>query len=471
MKGIGAMAFTMEKRDPLIDRVKKVYIYIFLIYLMLSRIVPFVNLITIRINGLVYNFLAIWGCIILAWDFILNLYEFRSVENIILLCFLMVCGISTILNAGYGYMDNIKTIVWTGIQFYILFSSMHISKVEDLQQSMNIIMKTTTFIWFVSTIISLGQFILQISYRMSFSEFDRRQGFVDSRLFGIYSDPNFAAITSLLVIIFSLFLFLHEYNRGVRFFYATSIVLQLLYVILSGSRTGMVEAAILAFIIPFLLIRNMLLKRWNRHYRLKSLTLALVISAIVLLIARYSTGPLIKLARIGEEFKAGVTGEETIDEGITLSREDVSEDNIGNNRFNIWKSAIQVSQNSRIFGVSPRNLVAYASSNYPDSYIAKTGYETHNGYLAVFVGTGITGTVVILCFILYILYNIFRYIIVRRGKTLNDYWIVCFGTSLTVAISALTLLDIFFVNTFSAAIFWLFTGYLLYLTKKGCIYE
>ena len=39
------------------------------------------------------------------------------------------------------------------------------------------------------------------------------------------------------------------------------------------------------------------------------------------------------------------------------------------------------------------------------------------------------------------------------------------GDSLIVGISAFMLLDIFFVNTYSAAIFWLFTGYLVYFLR------
>ncbi len=457
----------MKIKEPLIDKVKRIYIVLFITYLMLSRMVLFVNVITMNVNSIIYNLLAAGGCVILLWDFILNLYEFKSTENIILLSFLLVCGASTIINRTYGYMDNLKTLVWTAIQFYILFSSLYIKTQEKLQHSMKTIMSITTGIWFISTVISLVQFLLQIGYRMDFSEFSRRQGFVDSRLFGIYSDPNFAAVTSLIMIIFSLFLFLNGNNMLVRFFHGLNIVLQLLYVVLSGSRTGRYEAVILAFILPLLLIRNTLIKRRDRNYKIKSLAMAALITAIVLVFTKYSAGPLIKLAQIRQNLMGGAAGEHISGGDIDLTREDVSEDDISNNRFKIWKSSVEVAQSSRIIGVSPRNLVPYAKANYPESYIAKTGYETHNGYLAVYVGTGIIGSIVISLFVLYMLYKILRYSIYRKGRVWNESAIVCFCTALVIGISALMLLDIFFVNTFSGAIFWLFTGYLLYIARRG----
>ena len=88
----------------------------------------------------------------------------------------------------------------------MLFSTLHLKSKEEAYENMNIIMKISSHIWFVAVVISLWQFVFQIHYRADFSEFTRRQGFYDARLFGIFSDPNFAAVTSLIVIVFCYYL-------------------------------------------------------------------------------------------------------------------------------------------------------------------------------------------------------------------------------------------------------------------------
>ena len=86
--------------------------------------------------------------------------------------------------------------------------------------------------------------------------------------------------------------------------------------------------------------------------------------------------------------------EEDIKE-VTLDRDDVNESNITNNRLQIWSSMFMISGDNRIVGLSPRNVLAYAKVNYPDSFVVKKNYECHNGYLAVLASTGIVGTIVL----------------------------------------------------------------------------
>ena len=110
-------------------------------------------------------------------------------------------------------------------------------------------------------------------------------------------------------------------------------------------------------------------------------------------------------------------------------------------------------------------MIKYAEKNYPDSYIAKTKYEAHNGYVAVIASTGILGAVILLLFIIYLILKLVAFARMKKYAVFEEGIVITFIVMCLVGISAFMLLDIFFVNTYSAAIFWLFTGYLVYFLR------
>ena len=141
-------------------------------------------------------------------------------------------------------------------------------------------------------------------------------------------------------------------------------------------------------------------------------------------------------------------------ENNALKREDIVAD-FSNNRFDIWHGALEVSKDKRVFGVSPRNLIPYAKANFPYSYTAQTGYETHNGYLSVFVSTGYLGTISLAFFILLCISDLIKKI---NKKMISQHNIVYYMIIGTMAFSTIMLQDVFFMNTATTVIFWRVLG-------------
>lgn len=456
----------LKKYKDYLDKFRRIYILSFVIFLLLTRIVLVVNIITIPVNTLLYQVFACIGAILVLFDFLSNFYQFKSKENILLTAFFIVCIISSIVNMDYGISDNLKTLVWTAIQFFVLFSMLHIQSKDEIYKNMSIVMKTSAWVWFAAVVISIIQFVLQISYRAPLADYPRRQGFMESRLFGIFPEPNWAAVTSLFIIVFCYFLRKKCEKKWLRRLYIVNIICQIIYIVLSGSRTGMLEAVVLGFVLVFIEARNKAIGKSKKNpifiATIKGgISVGLVILTFILL-----PTPLLEITKISADIKVNILDESEEDiKEVTLDRDDVNENNITNNRLQIWSSMFMISGDNRIVGLSPRNVLAYAKVNYPDSFVVKKNYECHNGYLAVLASTGIVGTVIILLFILYILFYLYTYIKNKKGKEYDDVITIIFCTDLMIAISAGLQLDIFFVNTYSAAVFWLFTGYMLYLLK------
>lgn len=470
----------LSKYQEPFRRIKQAYILIYISYILIARIVPLVNFISLEVNSIIYAALAIAGALILAVDFFMTFFVFKSKENILLFLFLAVCLISSILNMQYGITSNLKTIVWSAIQFFLLFSIVNVKDENEIETTMNAVMKVTALVWFVGVVVSLIQFFFLIGYVAPFDDFPRRQGFVESRLFGVFTDPNFAAVTSLMVVLFCWFLLKTCKKKALRVYYYANIVIQLLYVVLSGSRTAMYGGAMLAFIFGFLNTRNKTIEKTKGKVFPKAALggiIAVALSAVLIFAVQRTMPKTVELVNL---LSASVQTEEEYNskkalreqrlkdaEQLTLERPDVTDENISNNRFAIWSNYLKVSADHRLFGLSPRNLMSFLKANYPDSYLIKRGYdETHNGWLAIFVCTGIAGTAVMAAFFGNYIYECCRYMKAKKNKQYNDKIIVLLGSVFIIAFSAVLQPEIFFINTYGAATFWLFMGYLLYYMKQ-----
>ena len=471
---------SLAKYEEPFRKVKEIYILCYVGYVLIARIVPLVNIISLGVNSVIYSALAIAGALIFAFDFLMHFTMFKSRENIILLIFCVVCVISSIINMDYGITSNVKTLVWMAIQFFVLFSIVNVRDSSEIDSTMTKIMKFTAAVWFIGVLVSVFEFLLQIGYVAPFDDFPRRQGFVEARLFGVFTDPNFAAVTSLMVILFCWMLLKTENKKPIRVYYYVNIALQLIYIVLSGSRTAKYGGLMLAFIVGLLCVRNRELGRDQIKLVLRSLLGGVVAVALSLAVIFVVKQTLPKMAELCNMISSTIQSEEDYDkmkklraaklkeaEEISIERPDVTDENISNNRFKIWTNYIEASSDHRAFGLSPRNLMSFLKANDPDNYLVKRGYdETHNGWLAIFVCTGITGTLVMTAFFINYAYECCLYIKAKKKQAYDTKVIVLLGSVFVIAFSALLQPEIFFINTYGAITFWLFMGYLLYFMKQ-----
>ncbi|MGG2896801.1 hypothetical protein ACQVGZ_13140 [Enterococcus lactis] len=79
-------------------------------------------------------------------------------------------------------------------------------------------------------IISLGMFFTHYSYVAPFDKFYNgfRAGFVENRLYGIFSDPNFAGATSVAVVFLAVKLLMTNKNKMAKIYSIVMIFFNLL---------------------------------------------------------------------------------------------------------------------------------------------------------------------------------------------------------------------------------------------------
>lgn len=450
-----------SKYQKTFTKVKEWYIVCFMTFLLLSRMVCFVTLVTNNVNALCYVVSAVIGGILLVAELLINYKKYLRLEYYLLAFFLVICFISSIVYRKYGISDNIKTLAWMAIQMFLLTSIIPFGASEDTsgKQCVNRLMKSLTVCQSLAVTISFGQFLLQSKYVVPDynGTYDRRQGFIEERLFGVFTDPNYAAIISLMVIIFAAILLCHEKRRWRKGLYVFFLVINSIYVLLSGSRTAFIAAAIVLPVFTYFMYRNKAINE-KKAYRYRSFLAGGGMLLFITIYLMFGANVFSAIADVTVKIRPYI-GLCKIDaqEEISLERKDVEGD-ISNNRFSIWSSVWKISADNRVVGLSPRNMVPYAEKNYPNSYIAKTGYQAHNAYLALISGSGILGTIPIAALVIYMIYQLVLYVKRHKKKKVDEELILGISIISIVGISGMFLLEMFYVNTITTALFWMFTG-------------
>ena len=113
---------TLRKYENIIDRIKGWYVVVFVSFLLLSRMVAFVELVTNRINGACYIVGAAVGGILCVAELLLHYRRYLKKEYYLLAFFVFVCLISSFLFRSYGIADNIKNLVWTVLELFLFTS-------------------------------------------------------------------------------------------------------------------------------------------------------------------------------------------------------------------------------------------------------------------------------------------------------------------------------------------------------------
>lgn len=440
-----------KSTQHLINKWFVVYLWFFFVYTLCSRIVPIGQLMQGTINQLIFIFLALGGAVFLVLDFFGQQLMFKTKDSQLLICFIIVMCISSLLKLNYGFYDNFKTIVWTTIQFLLIYSLEKRGTSLEKYKCLRLFIYSLTIILGLAVIVSLIQYGLQIGYKVFYINRDYRQGFYDHRLFGVFIDPNYAAATSLVSLYGSLYLVFKEKNLKWRIVSLVNVFIQLAYIVLSGSRSVLIAYVIGMSLFVFLLVRRYMLIHYDREERPIFSLFGIVLALLISFGSYYST----KMV-----WEAVPKILHTTNNSEVLDREDVSESNISNNRFMIWEGYIKgtIETDNVFFGLSPRNAVAYLQQNQPSNYIATTEYETHNAYVSIFAFTGLVGTIVMLFFIIRSIKNVINHVFILKDYTVE--YTVCLSIEGGLAIYAFFITDLFFMNNISTLIFWAMLGYI-----------
>lgn len=428
---------------------------------------------------LLYQGTVLFGVVLLAVDFFSCAVFLRSKYSTVLCAFYLAVAVSVLANLSFDPVGNLKTVAWMLIQTFVFAA---LDPGESREHHIRWFCRVTesfSAVWFVGAVWSFFLFLAGYAGTLTSHEATTetlRVGFTEGRLFGVFCDPNYAA----LCILFSVLMILckdvlkKEENPLLRLYHVLLLVFDLIYVLLSRSR--MAEICLLAGIAVvafFLCARHFALKkgfapvkRWG----------AALLAAVLLAGLSYGA---VTVANKGLDLLylsvAGHGGSETSTEDLedaleNLKRPDVDENNPASSasRSKIWSDYFKVFLKKPVFGTGPRNGLSYCKEWFPDSFVAQRGYSVHNGYLGLLVGAGTVGALVMVFFLILVVKDVLSYLIRRADKADDPIYLptvlltalLCIG-----AMAALPLSALFFTNSACDAIFWFALGFVLNLIR------
>jgi len=447
------------KESPIMP-IRQGYLILLLLCLCLRYIGAYV-LVPPIFDSCLFSFLAFAGVGIILFDvFKENTLAYYK-KNLFLVLFIVFLGITSIVNIQYGFFQNIKFIIWTAINFFILYPHGRFQTEEARIKKMILFQNILIVFWVVMTAFSLVSYLLRISIVEEIRENTWfRLGIAEGRLFGVFVNPNSASIISLFVMLFSFFqIFFKSSSRLPKAVNILNIILQFLYIILSESRgTAMIffiSAVVLSFGISYI-------KLPYSTFRKICVSALISISSFVLLAALMRG-----IESLCEDFIKFInlflpeTTEWKTSRNILTKRVDFVENNdISNLRFKIWLSAAEIFQKKWLFGVSPGNIVTYAKDVLPNTFIATRGYiRSHSVWIGIPLYTGICGTILMFGFFLKSFVKSLKFYIEKGLKNvLSIYTLYAFIVALTW-IYGLVELEILFVNSACSFVFWTSLGF------------
>ena len=431
-------------------KINLAFILIVAVYCMCGLIVP---LQFISANKVVAGGMTLLGILLATYNLVIKKVYLKIKTIEYLLLFFAFNIITSILVISYGYSTNIKNTLIFYIYFLTVFPIFTGITREEGKKIYNYFFYTVTVLNTFGVLVSLIQFVLLKGYRVhDYKGLYIRQGFVESRLFGILASPNYLSLISLIVIIF-LVLKICSFEKVHRYIGIVAIVLNFIYIVLSGSRTAFICMMIAAAIYSIV----MFYQKGNISSLFK-VVLAIVVVLFSYKAVNFSSEQYLKYNK--ERLETQDKKLENKDNNLSLERTDTSEENISNNRFAIWKSTASFVPKKPIFGYSGGNWYEIGKKTNPDEYIIKEHYLTHNGYLEILFYNGLAGFIsmgiFVLSFFISMVKRIFRD---KKEDLVNKDLLSMIMILMVILVSNLFLSSTFYGISLLGIILFLMAGY------------
>lgn len=430
--------------------------------------------------------IGIWGIIIIIFC-IFNKNKRRiNLPTILSLLLIASFAISAMFMYKYGIAENIKGLIWLSLEMIILFA---VKKGDISSKYLKYFMIVYVFISTLYTLLSITMAIVGYMHFPTSTIGDTvAGGMAHGRLYGLYSDPNYGAISCILCILSILFL-LH--NSKSKFNIVISLIiafLQIIYISLSGSRSGLMAFTIATLVVVFLWMRNIKKKNWVLSFISSILISCFCLSLCIVIEPIYETvepqilkaidGPITNPMHLytvqfadkvrnecGIEnpyIKNNGTPENTTTE-TTYKHGEANSEHIGvlgrnenedlsNNRYAIWSSSIELFLQSPLIGLSNRNYSDFCLEQLPDNYLSQMRWTSmHNAFIDVLVSQGLIGLVIWICIILLIFISLIKEI---KNNKEDSRLIVLLGMYLCLMVMCMFYSELIYINTIGSIFFW-----------------
>ncbi len=471
------MQLSPSRWTMLTDRLETVFKFLFFLYAAMSF-----NCVTFGkwpISLVMWPTFALGGLLIL--NRVCFLKRYRTPHMWWLVALLAAACVSLVCNLGYDLRMNILYIITWAFYFLLLYVQPHDRQTTSLKKELHGWAIVYTAFTEICVIVSIVMLFTGYSVRVDFEGGRMLAGFVDRRLYGMFIDPNAGATCAAISVLFMVYA-LRLYRRiWQRVLLIVGVVLNLFYVALSDSRTGMVVLLVISFIYTLLYLIHI----W-KHRRL--MPLFALVGATIIGVGCFCAPTLLKKGynatiaawtiaqaeKEADETSDPLTEAEkqALINSMTVHRDyDLSGD-ISNRRFSIWQSGFEIFLKRPLVGTTYAGFTDFAREHLPETYIVNNDYMDMNTFDNEIVNTMVSSGIIGLIPLLVFAFGILLFLIRRVGEFEHEHTVMtvamAFAAVCGIAASAMFRSAILYYVSSNSVLFWALLGLLsmLCITKN-----
>ena len=266
------------KDNSLFYLARLVYICFTVVYMAARMVAPLNFLIeSVWVSLSVFLF----GFLIVVYDLFTEQRCLKSKGIDFLGLFVVVCIISSVVNLKYGVGGNIKAVGALILQFFLFYSVGVGASAEQKKKELRAAMATLCVVWGAFVFFSLQMYFFDIEYILSGGSWGKvSHGFSAEyqRLWGVFTDPNYASFISVISIFASIYLMVETKRIATYVLGTISALLQLSYLVLAASRAATILFCAASF---FVLLYWFVISASKAKERLAGFGLSVLISAAI----------------------------------------------------------------------------------------------------------------------------------------------------------------------------------------------
>ncbi|HIF1095012.1 TPA: O-antigen ligase family protein [Enterococcus faecium] len=378
---------------------------------------------TFNVTNIPMKIAFAWGGIIVLYEVFIKKNFFKMRFSWLLIGAMISFILTIIINRENFLIPSIYNFGYLLITLIVIFPADFTQSEEEKKKKMVYFNNVFIIIIFLAALISIYQFIFLISYHVPTGTpgLLARQGFIEHRLFGVYTSPNVGAMFGYTSIILSLIsVLISKITKTIRVFYMMNFIVQIFYITLSSSRGA--QVVICSFLVLFLLLfANSKFRKSIRE--VLPVKIKWMVSILLVLLVYFSFGTNyakdflatipVSIDRKVEVIESNESDKTPLPEKEVILQHSSDNSEISAGRFTIWKAALKVIRPTLLFGYGETDF--YGNSDA--KFLKKVDLDTtdvnelkrahgnmHNGFLQVLVSSGIIAFICIYAF--YVL-NIF----------------------------------------------------------------
>ena len=380
----------------------------------------------------------------------------------VLALFCLSFFLTMVINRKYGaFSADFKWLIWTGMLFFLLYVCDTKRSIQEYKKEFGVLSHVLILYSFLASIASIWLMInlYHAQWWSSSNEF-MMAGFHWGRLWGVYTDPNYGGVITVIAVLFSLY-FVKVRKKWLKIPYLIVIVANYFYIVFCDSRTAEV-AMVLS--VGFWLIYTAVQKKTGKRIVL-SILVAVVFAGV------FVGGTSVIKSQYNDRIQQEINKLEAKNKVTTpiqnqkVGRQAEIQADVSNGRLALWNSGIEIWKTKPIFGTGYNSFLPYVNQALPDTYAVNNSQgdyvSLHNEYLNILVYHGIIGAAIFLVFMILVICRLFRSFWKIASED-RDYIGVLSACCVVVAVAMLFLLEGLHTNSPGAVLLWIFLGYLMH---------